>query len=233
MAKRRITHIDLPPSVLSLLDATACPPLLRTIIIGGEVCPPEVVRQWAKRVRVVNVYGPTEATVCTSLGVCDPETWSRPLLGQPLAGITYRVLDEDLAPVETGQLFIGGVGLARGYRRQPELTATKFITQSGERLYATGDRVILQPDGEYEFLGRIDRQFKRRGQLVEPEEIEACLQKHPSVQRAAVGNISEHGIHVSSRFWNAVRMRRCLPTNSVSISPRGCRAGCCRNGSSS
>src|SRR5436190_521126 len=81
---RRITHADLPPSLLARLDPAAASPDLRTIVIGGEVCPPEVVRAWARRARVVNVYGPTEATVCTSLAVCNTNCWDRPSIGRPI-----------------------------------------------------------------------------------------------------------------------------------------------------
>jgi pristinamycin I synthase-3/4 len=187
--QRRITHLDLPPALLRLLDPEAMPASLRTLVIGGEVCPPAVVRRWARRFRVVNVYGPTEATVCTSLCMCDPDTWTEPLLGQPLPGVRYHVLDEELRPVPsgaTGELCIAGDCLARGYRDRLDLTARKFITHMGQRLYRTGDLVRLRADGEYVFVGRIDRQVKWRGMLIEPEEIEARLLDHPGVVEAVV-----------------------------------------------
>ena len=126
---------------------------------------------------MVNVYGPTEATVCTSLNVCTA-AWELPLLGDALPGVTYKIID--------GELHIGGNMLARGYLNQPELTAQKFIMIDDERFYKTGDRVHLHPDGSLEFLGRIDRQFKLRGQLVEPDEVEARLRAHPQVMKVAV-----------------------------------------------
>jgi amino acid adenylation domain-containing protein/thioester reductase-like protein len=178
LERRGITCVDLPPALLRVLDPTAMPACLKTVVIGGEVCPVEVVRRWARRVRLVNVYGPTEATVCSSMGVCDADTWDAPLLGQPLPGVTYRVVD--------GELYIGGVGLARGYLTRPELTACKFVVLAGERFYRSGDHVWLRPDGEYVFLGRLDRQVKVRGQLVEPDEIEGRLLQHPDVLDAAV-----------------------------------------------
>src|SRR5262249_26066098 len=167
---------DLPPALLRVLDPDSLPDTLRTLIAGGEPSPPEVVRRWARRFHVVNVYGPTEATVCTSLSTCDPHTWDQPLLGQLIAGARYLVLDGQFrpaAPGTPGELAIAGPGLARGYLGRPELTAAKFPTVGGERFYRTGDRVVLRPDGEYVFLGRIDRQVKVRGQLVEPGEVEA------------------------------------------------------------
>jgi amino acid adenylation domain-containing protein/thioester reductase-like protein len=189
LTARRITHADLPPSLLATLDPEQAPDSLRSIIIGGEVCPPDVVRRWAARRRVINVYGPTEATVCTSLCLCDPQTWSRPLLGQPIADVEYLVVDENEHPVTpggTGELWIGGPCLALGYLNQPELTTTRFPRLEGRRYYRTGDRVRLDPDGEYVFLGRMDRQIKLRGLRIELEEIEAVLTSHPGIRRAAV-----------------------------------------------
>jgi amino acid adenylation domain-containing protein/thioester reductase-like protein len=187
--QRQITHLDLPPALLRRLAPEAMPASLQTLVIGGETCPPAVVRRWARRVRLVNVYGPTEATVCSSLGVCDADTWSEPLLGQPLPGVRYHVRDESLNAVPqgvAGELCIAGDCLARGYRARPELTAQKFVMHHGERLYRSGDLVRQRDDGEYVFLGRIDRQVKVRGMRVEPEEIEARLCEHAGVVEAAV-----------------------------------------------
>ncbi len=178
MALRGITHADLPPSLLTRLEPGSLPPCLETVIIGGEVCPPEVVRAWAERVRVVNVYGPTEATICTSLCVCDASAWTLPLLGATVPGIRYRVIDEELV--------ISGTGLALGYVDEPVLSLSKFVTIDGERAYRTGDRVRELGDGALVFLGRLDRQFKLRGILIEPAEIEARLLTHPDVERALV-----------------------------------------------
>lgn len=189
LKERKITHMDIPPSLLKTMDPHKAPESLETIIIGGEACAPEVVRRWAARCLVVNVYGPTEATVCTSLGACDPVSWNRPLIGQPLKNVTYHLFDESLSPVSRGtpaQLYIGGIQVARGYVEEPELTRSKFPTINGERLYRTGDLIVQCEDGEYQFLGRIDRQFKLRGMLIEPEEIEVRIAQYPSVARVAV-----------------------------------------------
>ncbi|HWN71104.1 MAG TPA: amino acid adenylation domain-containing protein [Haliangium sp.] len=185
---REITYVDLPPSLLALLDPAGAPPSLRTVLIGGEVCPVETVRAWSRRVRLVNAYGPTEATICTSMCICTPD-WDRPLLGAPLLGVIYRVVDEDLREVasgQPGQLAIGGVQLARGYVAQPELEATRFVSIAGARHFLTGDQVVREPGGAYRFLGRVDRQLKLRGQLVAPEEVEAALAGHAGVARAHV-----------------------------------------------
>ncbi|MBY0359354.1 MAG: amino acid adenylation domain-containing protein [Candidatus Obscuribacterales bacterium] len=178
IAERKITHMDIPPSLLRFLDPNQMPASLETIIIGGETCAPDIVRSWAAKFRVVNVYGPTEATVCTSLNICDAKTWTRPLIGEPIPGIKYLI--------EDGELHIGGIGLARGYLNQPELDAAKFITLEEERFYKTGDLVVQHEHGEIEFLGRADRQFKLRGRLIAPEEIENQIMRQRGVEKVAV-----------------------------------------------
>ncbi|MBA3994531.1 MAG: hypothetical protein C0469_13465 [Cyanobacteria bacterium DS2.3.42] len=187
--ERNITHMDVPPSLLKTIPSDQAPASLETIIIGGEACAPDVVRAWAQKCLVVNVYGPTEATVCTSLGACDAETWDRPLIGQPIPNVEYYILDENQKPVPRGtpgELYIGGIPIAKGYVDEPELTSRKFVEKDDQRLYRTGDVVVQCQDGEYQFIGRLDRQFKLRGMLVEPEEIEARLALHESVARAGV-----------------------------------------------
>lgn len=173
----RVTHADLPPSLLSLVHS-ALPRSLRTIVVGGEVCAPRVVANVASRVRLVNVYGPTEATVCTSMNVCRPGDRHGARIGAPLAHVVYRVEDEEL--------LIGGACLARGYAGDGELTARRFVTRDGVRFYRTGDRVRAREDGELDIVGRIDRQVKIAGVRIEPEEIEARLREDAEVIEAAV-----------------------------------------------
>ena len=185
---RKITHIDLPPSLLSLLDINKTPDTLKTIIIGGEICPVEVVQNWAKKVRLINVYGPTEATVCTSMQQCTSD-WQEPSIGKPISNINYQIFDDDYQPVikgESGELFISGIGLAKGYLNNDILNQEKFIIIKGIRYYRTGDLVKQSKEGNYIYLGRIDRQLKINGQLVAPEEIELKLLKHPLINRVAV-----------------------------------------------
>ena len=189
LAAEQITHLDLPPALLARIDHDRVPSNLETIIIGGEVCPPDVVRQWAGTLRVVNVYGPTETTICASLVRCDPTRWTVPLIGQPIANVSFEVrrADGTLSKTgELGELFIGGIGLADGYLNQPELSAAKFIGVGSERRFRTGDLVKRHPGGELEFVGRIDRQCKINGALVAPEEIESRLVLHPAIEAAAV-----------------------------------------------
>lgn len=185
LRERGITYIDMPPSLLRLIEPEDMPGSLETIVIGGEACPPETVRRWAGRVRLINVYGPTEATVCTSLCLCGVD-WSRPLIGDALPGVDYLILDDGGNRADDGELHIGGRQLALGYMNNPELTARKFIGHGPSRLYRTGDRVRRLADGGIEFLGRIDRQVKLRGQLVELEEIETQIAHHPAVARVSV-----------------------------------------------
>lgn len=187
MAAENITHADLPPSLLPLLHPL--PSCMEVIVIGGEVCPPEIVRSHASKLRVINVYGPTEATICTSLVECDPLTWHQPLLGTPLPHVRYQVVSDtghEVAEGESGELWIGGISLALGYIQQPILEAARFQLIHGERWYRSGDHVRRLPGSEYEFLGRLDRQIKIHGQLVAPEEIEARIQEHPSVLETVV-----------------------------------------------
>lgn len=180
---RHITHCDLPPSLLRALKPEDMPQSLKTVIIGGEACPPDAVRKWARYLKVINVYGPTEATICTSLGLCDAEAWSKPLLGTPFAGVEYRVIDDEL--------YIGGCQTARGYLNLPELNAQKFVMLDGARFYRSGDRVRTMDNGDNVFLGRLDRQFKLRGQLIEPDEIEAQLEACEGIRKAAIVKTAE------------------------------------------
>lgn len=187
-----ITHVTLSPSALAALPATEFPKL-RTIIVAGEACPAALMAQWCPGRRFVNGYGPTEATVCATAAVC-PDVITTLPIGRPIANVQVYILDRHLQPVPIGvpgELHIGGAGLARGYLNRPELTQEKFIsnpfsTDYSGRLYKTGDLVRYLPDGNIEFLGRIDQQVKIRGFRVELEEIEALLSQHPQVREAVV-----------------------------------------------
>ncbi len=177
LAVHRITHADLPPSILAHVDPATLPPTLETVVIGGEVAPARALCAWARVVRVVNVYGPTEATICTHLGVVDPEAWTEPLLGHPLPHVVQRI--------EDGELWLGGPAVALGYVDRPELERAKFCADERGRWFRTGDRVESAGD-RLVFRGRIDRQLKLRGQLVAPEELEASLHEHAAVRECAV-----------------------------------------------
>jgi non-ribosomal peptide synthetase-like protein len=186
-----VTVLSCVPTLLSMMEEEAA--RVRLLILGGEVCPPELVARWWKPGRrVFNTYGPTEATVIATFGECHPD---KPVtLGRPLPNYAALILDEHLRPVAAGaagELCLGGAGLARGYAGRPELTREKFIdwARDGEpprRLYRTGDLARWTPGGEIEFLGRIDTQVKIRGYRVELSEIESALLECPGVKAAAV-----------------------------------------------
>jgi amino acid adenylation domain-containing protein len=171
------------------------------LILGGEAAGWDLVAQaqQAASCKVINHYGPTEATIgcCTfSVSENDVSAWSPATvpIGRPIANAQVYVLDQRMRPVPVGvagELCIGGVGIARGYLNQPQQTAERFVTDSfskqpGARLYRTGDLARFLPDGNIEFLGRIDQQVKIRGFRVEPAEIESVLKKHAAVQQAVV-----------------------------------------------
>ncbi|HZI38689.1 MAG TPA: amino acid adenylation domain-containing protein, partial [Acidimicrobiia bacterium] len=193
LAAQRVTHLALPPSVLTVLPDGCELPGGATLLCGTEAVPPEVVARFSSGRRMFNAYGPTEATVNSTLWECPPGHRGPVPIGHPDPQMTAYVLDGALRPClpgAPGELYVGGAGLARGYLGQPGLTATRFIADPygppGARLYRTGDRARWTDDGSIEFLGRVDDQVKVRGFRIEPGEIEAALESHPGVARAAV-----------------------------------------------
>ncbi|WP_405662875.1 non-ribosomal peptide synthase/polyketide synthase [Streptomyces sp. RK9] len=193
LAEHRITHAFIPPSVLATLPADAPGTLtgLRGLLVGAEACPPDLAARWAPGRRLLNVYGPTEATSVTTLS--EPLTGERAPIGTPLPHARLYVLDPWLAltpPGAPGELYIEGPGLAHGYLGQPALTAARFTANPygppGSRLYRTGDLVRLGSDGQLEYLGRTDDQVKVRGFRIEPGEIQAVLTAQTAVSQAVV-----------------------------------------------
>ncbi|MGJ5674777.1 MAG: amino acid adenylation domain-containing protein [Nostochopsis sp.] len=191
LINHKISHIFIPPSVLSVLPQAPLPDL-QTIVVGGEACPAELVAQWATGRRFCNGYGPTEATVGVTVTLCQPNG-KKPVIGKPLPNIRIYILDahnQPLPPGIPGELCIAGVGLARGYLNRPETTAEKFIEVELfgkiERIYKTGDLARWGDDGNLKYLGRIDEQVKLRGFRIELGEIESLLLQHPLVKEAVV-----------------------------------------------
>lgn len=193
LQEQAITVATLTPSVLAVLPPEELP-ALQTVISAGEACSAEVASRWAAGGRqFYNAYGPTEITICATVGR-HTEDAQKPHLGRPIARTEVYVLDRQGNPVPVGipgELYIGGNGLARGYLNRPELTAERFIPHSwspipGARLYRTGDLVRFRPNGVLEFLGRCDEQVKLRGFRIEPGEIEAVLNQHPQVRESVV-----------------------------------------------
>ena len=174
------------------------PKSLRLVVVGSETVLLERLVVWQQhvgaRVSWRNAYGPTETTITATvyqpaIGLGQEKVNSVPI-GRPIANTQVYILDSHLQPVPIGvpgELYIGGLGLARGYLNRPELTEKKFIRSPfGDRLYKTGDLVRYLPDGNIEFLGRIDNQVKIRGFRIELGEIEAVLAEHPGVTQVAV-----------------------------------------------
>ncbi|MGC5033782.1 non-ribosomal peptide synthetase [Micromonospora sp. DT229] len=188
-----ITVIDLPPTVMALLDPARLD-RLRISFVGGEAFPAGLVNAWNKVSRFFNGYGPTECTVTMTVQECEGSWEGSPPIGLPMDNHVAHVLDQHLALVPhgvPGELVIGGAGLARGYLNAPELTGEKFVpdpfgTAPGGRLYRTGDLVRRRRDGAIVFLGRVDRQIKIRGVRIEPGEIEAVLAAVPGVRQGYV-----------------------------------------------
>lgn len=191
LEENAITTLTIPPSVLALLPHKTLPHV-RTIVVGAEPFSGELVARWSEGRHFFNAYGPTEATVSATVAECCGA--EQPSIGHPLANVQVYLLDSQLQPVPVGlpgELYIGGMGVSRGYHRYPELTAERFIphpfnTVPGKRLYRTGDLACYLPDGSIRFLGRVDRQVKVRGYRIEPGEIEAHLDQHPAIRSAVV-----------------------------------------------
>ena len=204
-----VTVLDLPTSywhevvVCMESERVAFPASVTTVIIGGERVLPQIVQRWAKSVgssvRLLNTYGPTETTVAvtvsdlTGVGVAGDLQGDLPI-GRVIPQASVYVLDRNRQPVPVGvagELYVGGVGVARGYMGRPDLTEEKFMLdpfsqQAGARLYRTGDLVRWRVDGQLDYRGRVDRQVKIRGYRIELEEIEAILNRHPDLERAVV-----------------------------------------------
>ncbi|MFI5836095.1 amino acid adenylation domain-containing protein [Micromonospora sp. NPDC051300] len=193
VAAHEVTWGFVTPTVLALLDPADLPSW-RVLLCGGEAVPAELVARWAPGRRFLNGYGPTETTVLAVSGDLTPADGDPVPIGRPLPNHRAYVVDADLRPVppgETGELLIGGPGLADGYLNRPALTAERFVPDGfgdvpGARLYRTGDMVRQAPDGRIVYLGRADRQVKVRGQRIELGEVEAVLAAHPGVERVAV-----------------------------------------------
>ncbi len=194
IARTKPTIVQATPVTLRmLLDSGWQAPAGLTVLSGGEKLPPRLAQRLAVNGAVVwDLYGPTETTVWATAAKLDPagrvEDWS------PLANYTVYLLDAHLEPVpagSVGEMYVGGLGVALGYRRQPALTAEKYVpdphaTIPGGRLYRAGDLARRRPDGSVEILGRADRQVKIRGHRMEPGEIEVALLAHDGIRAAVV-----------------------------------------------
>ncbi|MEH2067466.1 MAG: amino acid adenylation domain-containing protein [Nostoc sp.] len=219
-ASQQVTLINTVPAAMTeLLQVNDVPTSVSTVCLGGEPVSNQLVQQLYQKnniQQVFNLYGPTEDTVYSTFALVEKGATSSPAIGRPIANTQIYILDRYFQPVPVGvvgELYISGAGLARGYLRQPELTAQKFIPnpflrgrEQGaggrgeedqfsdfERLYKTGDLARYLHDGNIQFLGRSDRQIKIRGFRIELGEIEAVLGQHPAVRQTIVTDWQESG----------------------------------------
>ncbi|SFB60741.1 non-ribosomal peptide synthase domain TIGR01720/amino acid adenylation domain-containing protein [Amycolatopsis marina] len=230
LREQGVTQMILPPSLVSALPPECELPAGSTILVGTETVPPDLFERWAGRVNLIAAYGLTEATVNSTLwnsGEWHTRGWQGPVpIGQPDPNTVCYVLDAGLRPVPpgvTGELYVGGRGLARGYLGRPGLTAQRFVPDPfgppGARMYRTGDRARWRRDGNLDFLGRVDGQVKIRGFRVELGEVEATLTAHPSVLQAAV---------VADRTGDIVRLVAYVVPGSGPVSSGDLRAHAAR-----
>ncbi|PYP82414.1 MAG: non-ribosomal peptide synthetase, partial [Blastocatellia bacterium AA13] len=201
-ADEQIDYLKIVPSHLKALTASRGEVIPnRVLVIGGEAAGADWIKEWSKQkpeCRIVNHYGPTEATVGTlTQEIRESERWESAkgtaVLGRPINNTQVYILDERQEPAPVGvagELYIGGDGLARGYVKRAGETAEKFIANpygvEGSRMYRTGDRARYQEEGKIEFLGRVDDQVKVRGYRIELGEIEGALKEHESIEQAVV-----------------------------------------------
>ncbi|MGP4021368.1 amino acid adenylation domain-containing protein [Saccharopolyspora sp. 5N708] len=196
--RHRVTHLAIGPSMMGMFPPDTELPPGATLLCGAEKVPSELVLRWARDRRMLNCYGPTEATVNSTLwdcdpGDCDPDAVGTSVpIGVPDPGTRLYVLDQALQPTPpgvVGELHVAGLGLARGYLNRPGLTAERFVADPfgppGSRMYRTGDLVRWRTDGVLDFAGRADDQVKIRGFRIELGEVEAVLARHPDVAQVA------------------------------------------------
>jgi amino acid adenylation domain-containing protein len=193
LREQAITTAVMTPSLAALLSPKSLP-RLQTVSVGGESCSGELAAQWSAGRRFLHCYGATETTIYASAFECREDYEGDPPLGAPIANTQIYLLDPNMQPVPVGvpgEIYVGGVGVGRGYLGHPELTAERFVpdafsASAGARLYRTGDRARFLPDGHLQFLGRLDGQVKFKGLRVELGEIETVLKRYAAVGDAVV-----------------------------------------------
>ncbi|MCU1716787.1 non-ribosomal peptide synthetase [Pseudomonas sp. 5P_3.1_Bac2] len=190
--EQRVSHATLPPVGLAVMSKERSLPSLKTLVVAGDACQPELVEHWSKGRQMINAYGPSESTVCATMSSALSGR-AVPTIGTPIINTQVYVLDAYLQPVAPGvdgDLYIAGQGLARGYMKQASLTSGRFVANPygppGSRMYRSGDVVRWRADGQLVFVGRADQQIKIRGFRVELGEIESVLLQHPAVAQVAV-----------------------------------------------
>lgn len=201
LEKNRITTAIIPPALLRILPRHDLP-LLETLMFAGDVCDQETVDYWAKGRRFINGYGPTECTVCATHGFLQPGDLNN-RLGRPFSNYYTYVLDKHLTPVPVGmigELYIGGIGLGRGYVNRSEMTAERFIHNpfGAGKLYKTGDLVRYMPDSHLEYIGRLDFEVKIRGFRIQLADIEHVIQLLPAIKQ------------VTTKIWQKPGMEKVI-----------------------
>ncbi|MBB0242626.1 amino acid adenylation domain-containing protein [Streptomyces alkaliphilus] len=194
IAEHRVTGVNLLPSFLAAMPGDRTVPGDVLFVVGAERLDPALARRWGTgRRALLNAYGPTEVTVNAVTWRYEPDDPGPLPIGRPDPNVRAYVLDGGLQPVgvgATGELYLAGPSVARGYVGRPGLTAERFVADPfgppGERMYRTGDLARWRPDGQLVFLGRSDQQVKIRGHRVEPGEIESVLNRLPGVRACAV-----------------------------------------------
>ncbi|WP_278264595.1 non-ribosomal peptide synthetase [Nocardia sp. AG03] len=232
LRRERVSHAFITPAALASIDPAGLDDF-RVVAVGGEACPPDLLRRWAVPLadgtlrEFHNVYGPTETTIVTNISV--PLKPGDPLtIGGPIGGVAEYVLDDRLGPVPpgvTGELYITGAQLTRGYHARPGLTSSRYVANpfdpAGSRLYRTGDLVRWTADGALEYVGRNDFQVKIRGFRIELGEIDAVLSSHESLDFAAtLGHELDSGATILVSYVHAAPGATVDPPALIAVAER-------------
>jgi amino acid adenylation domain-containing protein/non-ribosomal peptide synthase protein (TIGR01720 family) len=222
LTHKKVSVVTLPPTLLKAMT----PPAnvhLNTLVSAGEACSDDIVKKWRPHCTTfINAYGPTEATVCTTLSKCQSE--GRVSIGKPIDNVQVYVLDKNrlIQPIGAiGELYIGGIGLTEGYIHQSTLNSTVFIENPfprlfSKKLYKSGDLVRWRPNGELEYIGREDSQTKVRGYRIELQEIAHVLKKHPQISNTVVIAYDKNkGLTNELVAYFTTRQSATLPTKNI------------------
>ncbi|MHC0621451.1 amino acid adenylation domain-containing protein [Paenibacillus sp. M.A.Huq-82] len=212
VTEQRISILTLPPTYMTHLNPDRMSPL-KKLITAGSATSFDLIRRWEGKVQYYNAYGPTETTICATVWCADSAKLNAGAvpIGYPIPNTQTYIMsaDNQLQPIGVpGELCIGGVGLARGYVNKPDLTDEKFTDSPfapGEHIYHTGDLARWLPDGNIEYLGRIDHQVKIRGYRIELSEIESVIQGHDRIQEVTViAREDRHGHHYLCAYFTGI-----------------------------
>lgn len=198
--KEKISHVTLPPSALGILPKAELP-TLKVITVTGEACPEFLIDKWGKGRKFFNGYGPSEVTIGATISEFRKGS-KKTSIGRPFANYRVYILDKNRKPVPVGvpgEIYVSGIGLARGYFNNSQSTTEKFVACPFEefeaKMYKTGDMARFLPDGEIEFLGRDDNLVKLRGMRIELGEIEAFINEYTAIRQSKVILSGDDGIH--------------------------------------